>query len=354
MSNPKVNLLLHPDHLANLKASGLTDKTIAEVNIKSLSPDEIAEIFSKKKASQLQSAMLFEYPDTDHFYRIKLFPPLIDHEGHKQKYHQNADTRPHLYIHPSVKNLLSNPSIPLSIVEGEKKTLRAIQEGIKAIGIGGLWSWLYNGVPLLEFDSIAWAGREVAIYPDSDIWIRPDLLDAAYALAMEVHERGARVNIAQIMPGPNGETRGFDDLPSDVKIELDPQGLIKWGVYLSIKDTSFTRPKEWYKKWKEEKKVEKDNGLQGRPLYEREVKPWIGPVDGGRLFEAITNLIRRHVILSEDAAVAIALWLVQTYCIERMECLPILAVTSATHREGKTTLFPLAARPPLEEFELSN
>jgi len=75
MSKPKVNLLLHPDHLADLKASGLTTTTIAEANIKSLSPDEITEIFGKKNASQVQSAMLFDYPDTDHFYRIKLFPP---------------------------------------------------------------------------------------------------------------------------------------------------------------------------------------------------------------------------------------------------------------------------------------
>jgi len=338
MSKPKVNLLLHPDHLANLKASGLTDKTIAEVNIKSLSPDEIAEIFSKKKASQLQSAMLFEYPDTDHFYRIKLFPPLIDHEGHKQKYHQNANTRPYLYIPPSVKTLLSNPSKPLGIVEGEKKTLRANQEGIDAIGIGGLWSWLYNREPLPEFDSIAFAGREVNIYPDSDVWVRPDLLQAVYALGMELHERGARVYIAQITPGPKGERRGFDDIE---QIELDPQKCIMWMIYLSIKDQSFIRPKEWYKKWKEEKKVEKDESLQGQPIHKREDKPWHDSVNGGHLLDAITTVIRRYVVLPEEAAHAIALWIVQTYCIERMTCLPILAVTSATKREGKTTLLEI-------------
>ncbi len=343
---PKVNLLnLLPEHLADLGASGLNDKIIAEANIKSLSPDEIAAILGKN-ASKVQSAMLFEYPDTDHFYRMKLFPPLIDHEGHKRKYHQKAGTRSHLYIHPRVKMVLSNPSIPISFVEGEKKTLRAIQEGIDAIGIGGLWSWLYNGDPLPEFDSIAFAGREVAIYPDSDIWVRPDLLKAVYALGMALHERGAKVKIAQILPGPKGERWGIDDLG---KIEIDPEKLIMWMSYFSIKDTSFTHPKEWYKKWKEEKKVEKDDGLQGRPLFQREVKPWLGPVDGGRLFEAITNLIRRYVILSEDDAVAIALWIVQTYCIERMTCLPILAVTSATKREGKTTLLEIitaiVARP---------
>ena len=335
---PKINLLnLLPEHLADLKASSLNEKIIAEANIKSLSPDEIAAILGKN-ASQVRSAMMFDYPDTDHFYRIKLFPPLIDHEGHKRKYHQKAGTRSHLYILPLVKMILSNPNIPISFVEGEKKTLRAIQAGIYAIGIGGLWSWLYNGDPLLEFDSIAFAGREVAIYPDSDVWVRLDLLKAVYALGMLIQERGARVFIGQITPDDKGNRCGLDDLP---KIKVDELQAIIGMKYFPLKDVAFSRLKEWYKKWKEEKKVDKDSSLQGRPLFQREVKPWHDPVDGGQLLERITKVIRRYVVLPEEAAVAIALWIVMTYCKERLRCLPILAITSSTKREGKTTLLEI-------------
>lgn len=59
--------------------------------------------------------------------------------------------------------------------------------------------------------------------------------------------------------------------------------------------------------------------------------------------------IRRYVVVTDDQAVAIALWCAHTHAIEAADCTPYLQITSATKRSGKTRLLealePLVARP---------
>lgn len=63
----------------------------------------------------------------------------------------------------------------------------------------------------------------------------------------------------------------------------------------------------------------------------------------------IQVLIRRYVVVTNDQAIAIALWTAHTHAIAAAECTPYLQITSATKRAGKTRLFevlePLVARP---------
>jgi len=330
---------MDPVHLADLKRSFLTDKIIAEAQIKSARPEDISMILGFDPPG-VHSVMLFPYPGASgNFFRAKLFPPLVDRAGHPMKYFQRPGTRSHLYIPASVRNLLGNPSISLTIVEGEKKTLRAIQEGFPAVGIGGLWSFLYNKELLPELVNIAWARREVVFYPDSDVWARPDLLRPVYALAWELENRGAEVHIGILNPGPNGEKRGLDDFP---KLDIDLEhNSINDVNYVGLKHKSFSVQRAWHAEWKKEKAEEKDSTLQGRPMFQREVEPSRDPVDGPQLLEVLTLILRRYVVLPLNAEVAIALWIMQTYCPDTMSCLPILAVTSATKREGKTTLLEL-------------
>jgi len=47
-----------------------------------------------------------------------------------------------LYIPPTLDpKLLADPTQPLWITEGEKKSLKATQEGLPCLALSGVWSW---------------------------------------------------------------------------------------------------------------------------------------------------------------------------------------------------------------------
>jgi putative DNA primase/helicase len=81
----------------------------------------------------------------------------------------------------------------------------------------------------------------------------------------------------------------------------------------------------------------------------REPNPWSQPVDGMQLLSAVSDMVRRFVILPQHADAAVALWIVLTYCIDWAQVAPILAVTSPEKRCGKSTLLfvidRLSSRP---------
>jgi AAA domain/Domain of unknown function (DUF3854) len=106
---------------------------------------------------------------------------------------------------------LHDPTIPLGIVEGEKKALKACQEAIACLGIGGLWNWLENGRLLRKFNDIALPDRQILLYPDSDVWQRQDLLQAVYRLGASLEAKGAHVRGVRIPAGPGKTKQGLDD-----------------------------------------------------------------------------------------------------------------------------------------------
>ncbi len=77
---------------------------------------------------------------------------------------------------------------------------------------------------------------------------------------------------------------------------------------------------------------------------------WPRSVNGADVLDRIAQAVRRHMILPNGAAEAVALWVMHTHAHETAAISPILAVTSPTPECGKTTLltFLLAlARRPL-------
>jgi putative DNA primase/helicase len=79
------------------------------------------------------------------------------------------------------------------------------------------------------------------------------------------------------------------------------------------------------------------------PLFAHwNVEPWAEPVDGGILFQAITERIRSHVAMTSDQATAVALWIMMTWVHEKAAVhSSILLITSAEANSGKTTLLGL-------------
>jgi len=237
---------LHPDHAADLRKSGLTHETIAAMGVYSVPPTDIPHLLGWNPP-QVQSALAFPYPGTGGFVRLKVFPPYQDKRSHRVKYLQPKKTPTHLYILPAVEAILTNPAAPLAVAEGEKKAAAMMQAGVMAVGVGGIWAWTEAKTHALvpELDRITWVEREVALYFDSDIWHRPELLNAVYALGKELEERGARMGVA-IIEQPNGtEKTGIDDFLVAKGSEA-LSGLKR----IPLTHAAFTRSKSWWKKWK--------------------------------------------------------------------------------------------------------
>jgi len=76
------------------------------------------------------------------------------------------------------------------------------------------------------------------------------------------------------------------------------------------------------------------------PLFPHwEVAPSSEPVNVERLFTRLVGRIRSHVVMSDDAARVVALWVAMTWVHEEAAIhSPILLVTSPEANSGKTTL----------------
>jgi hypothetical protein len=72
-------------------------------------------------------------------------------------------------------------------------------------------------------------------------------------------------------------------------------------------------------------------------------QPAAEPVELGPLLDGISAAIRTHVILSEHAAAALALWVVHTYVFDTRDAVAYVSIESPEKRCGKTTLLSVLA-----------
>jgi hypothetical protein len=202
----------HPEHLSDLRRSGLTDETIRAARIYTVPPGEIGKKLGGGDAGVV-SAYGIPYPGVEGFERLRCF---YDEGKTGPKYRQSPGTTNHLYCPPTI-NLAG--AEPLIIAEGEKKTLKLAQEGFPAVGIGGVWNWCeraegYNRPkqtkPIPDFDRVNWR-RTVTILFDSDGHDNRNVRLAAFRLARELSQRGATVFLLFIPPSLTWEKQGVDD-----------------------------------------------------------------------------------------------------------------------------------------------
>jgi len=69
------------------------------------------------------------------------------------------------------------------------------------------------------------------------------------------------------------------------------------------------------------------------------VQPESIPTSGDVLLNDVVRFVRRFVVLNDEQATAVALWVTHTHALEAFDVSPYLAVTSAEKRCGKTRLF---------------
>lgn len=202
----------YPDHQADLCKSGLLNKTIQESGIKSLRPADIDRTIGFPTLAE--SAYAIPYLGTD-YSRYKMCYPEADkinpaNGEERPKYLAKRDSGCRLYIPSKVVPVLGDLSVPIYLTEGEKKALKACQEGLYCIAIAGLWNWKAKDSDELipDFDLIVLAGRTVYIVPDNDFLLpdrkgeRKNLKQAVHKLAYKLIDKGAKVSWVEL---PGGE-----------------------------------------------------------------------------------------------------------------------------------------------------
>ncbi len=329
-------MTLHPDHLEDLRRSGLSDETIERYRIESVPTEDLGRELGGI-ASHIKSSYRIPYEGHNGFCRFKLFPPVGS-----QKYHQPKDTTPHLFLTTKGEAARTDPRIELALTEGEKKALRLEQEGLAALGLGGLWSWMSNGKPLSDLDCFDWCDRAVLLLPDSDVWTRPDLLQAVFALGKELEARGAKVKTLKL---PAAEGKGVDDyLANHTKTEL-----LKLPT-LELKHPVFTKTREWWKAWKQDKG---EKGKSAGSAFD-DVAPAEQSVNGAELVEDLRRFISSYIVASKEAVLAATLWVITTWTLDAFSTAPILNITSPAKRCGKTRLLEILSMVVKKPLAASN
>jgi hypothetical protein len=410
-----VTLSVHPEALEDLRKSGLADATIEAAGLYTAMPEEVRRILSARLAGQVRHVLVFPYEvaspgvpvaQSGAYVRYKLFPSVTDGHGHTIRYYQLPGTPPRLYIPGRARAALADPAVPMLITEGEKKALKADQEGLACVAVGGLWNWQTGGRPIADLDRIDWVERETVIVPDSDVWTRPELLQPVFALGKEVEGRGAKLAVLKL-PAARGAKVGLDDFlcaQSRDAFDALPR--------LALKHPALARTSVWWRGWV--KRTDDGDEAEGEAtaleLLER-TEPvrvlhpaqdlvdgvlWYGvPVDGALVaitsarqgyradrlpegialrhtdpgastvsrdlavlwltagesasiahtLDALAAFFVRYVVLPDRrTALWIAAWALGTWCYRAFRVFPYLSIRSTEKRCGKSRLLGLLAR----------
>jgi hypothetical protein len=263
------SLPLHQEAIEDLRKSGLSDATVTEAGLYTAEATDLPQLLGSRLAGGVRHALVFPYDVApgrapsqadDAFVRCKLFPPVNDGQGHTIRYHQRPGSPPRLYIPARARAALADPAVPLLITEGEKKALKADQEGLACLAIGGLWTWRAGGNPVADLDRIDWFERETLIVPDSDVWTRPDLLQPVFALGKELEGRAAKVAVVKLPSGAEGAKVGLDDY-------LCANSADAFGALprFGLKHAAFARTSAWWRGWVKRDQTDGDDEERDEP-----------------------------------------------------------------------------------------
>ena len=84
------------------------------------------------------------------------------------------------------------------------------------------------------------------------------------------------------------------------------------------------------------------------------LEPWPEAVDGGGLLEELTAAFKKHVIMTDEEALAASLWVLHAHTYNAAAISPILMIRSAEKRCGKTTIMKILKWLTPESLMASN
>lgn len=232
-----MTIQLLPHHQRELEFSGLSAAMVQAAGIYSeKNYVKLAFLLDWRKfPKRMAPVIVFPFRGADGqngYARIKPDTPRKI-KGKSVKYESPRGRTNQVYFPPGVVEVLERPDVELLITEGEKKSLKATQEGFACLGLVGVYGWKDGKseqlLPALE--RIAWKGRNVFIAYDSDVTQNVDIQVAESRLAKHLTDLGAVVRVVRLPDGPPGDDgkptkMGLDDFlvahgPGELRKLLD-------------------------------------------------------------------------------------------------------------------------------------
>jgi hypothetical protein len=216
-------------HLANLRASGLTDETITLAELYTESHHTLlADLVQRRAWARQWGAALvipFYLPGGSQpiGYRVRPSNPRVENRGKKQravKYDQAEAHGVLVYFTPRARaaGWYGDTGQPVYFCEGEKKALVFDQLGLCCVGLTGVWNWgdtkhkdatgeerLHPAIR----EHVTVAGRRCVVCFDSDARQNDNVMLAAARLAGMLLRSGA-ARVLFVCP-PTAEQKGIDD-----------------------------------------------------------------------------------------------------------------------------------------------
>jgi putative DNA primase/helicase len=90
------------------------------------------------------------------------------------------------------------------------------------------------------------------------------------------------------------------------------------------------------------KAIAPETGKSGTAVTFPDIEDWPDDVTGEKLLDAISNTIKRFLVLPVGGAVVFALWVMHTFLLDVADASPVLGVTSPEKRCGKTLVLEIA------------
>jgi hypothetical protein len=262
-------LKLSKEHLAELKASGLSNKTIEAAGIYTETDGQtICHLMGHSNLSLINNSHALVIPfGYDGFCRVKLTNPRTRKGTSNKtiKYESPFGSVQHPYFPPDTFDAIAKHDSyekEIFIVEGEKKALKLWQElreheiDAFVIGLTGVYGWKLKQqeklIPWLE--QIHWTDRPVYLCFDNDVHWNRNVSDARKRFGKVLRNFGANVKSIDIPITDPTQKYGVDDYIvrygitaffdclADAKV-LDTKGIIDLEI-ISAADVNAV-PVEW-------------------------------------------------------------------------------------------------------------
>lgn len=201
---------LLPQHLADLRRSGLTDETIRQAGIYSeVDQREVFKLLRWEPEHDFGPCLVFPSRHIDGQYNgFVSVKPDRPRKG-KGKYEHPLKTEREPYFGPLASNAFETVNGLVLITEGTKKLLAVEQCGFGCIGLAGVNAWSKKKEHKDEarvlnrwFASLDWEGRIVGILFDTDDRRNPDVNRESAYLACALAAAGAIVHVLRLPIGP--------------------------------------------------------------------------------------------------------------------------------------------------------